>query len=366
MMSRITACVVLAIYMLYIYHELKSPKQATGHSSTFTTADESQTQQQQQAAAPPSAMSSPPQGPMRTRTIDTLVMPQRTIRFADSSHNNNADYHHAKPETTRMELVDVVHGRAAAPAPAAAGDGAEDAGRSRSRSGSIYSSRGRSISLESAAGRPSWESSMGSEGRRVLMRSALPTRRAMRTSGDINGLGAVPVEAPPKNNVSRTISILVLIISSGVMSMNAEFLVSTIDQITHEGHLSEAMIGLIILPIVGNMAEYITVVTVAVREKLDLAVAVSVGSSIQIALCVAPLTVLAGWILEKDLFLTFNFFEMATLVGTVLLVNIIILTESAGGSTSNALRGGLVCGCYAIIGWAPFSNWILESLLTRI
>lgn len=182
------------------------------------------------------------------------------------------------------------------------------------------------------------------------MQPALPTMRAMRSYDELMQSSQSPGHFVSPA-IERTVAILVLIISSGLMSMNAEFLVSTIDLLTHEGgHLSESLIGLIILPIVGNIAEYITVVTVAVREKLDLAIAVSVGSSIQIALCVAPLTVLAGWILEKDLALTFNFFEMASLAGTVLLVNIIILSESAGGTTSNALRGGLICGCYGIIG----------------
>ncbi len=208
------------------------------------------------------------------------------------------------------------------------------------------------MSLGSGGGPISRESSIYPDGRRPpqSVRAPLPTMRSIRTS--IDDFGPVSIDLVPTRNVAvdRAVSVMVLVVSSALMSMNAEFLVSTIDQITHEGHLSEAMIGLIILPIVGNMAEYITVVTVAVREKLDLAIAVSVGSSIQIALCVAPLTVLAGWFLEQDLYLTFNFFEMATLIGTVLLVNIIILSEGGDGSTSNALRGGLVCGCYAIIG----------------
>jgi Ca2+:H+ antiporter len=150
--------------------------------------------------------------------------------------------------------------------------------------------------------------------------------------------------------VGRYVSVFVLILSSVLMSMNAEFLVSTIDDVTHNGQFSEMIIGLIILPIVGNMAEYITVVTVAVREKLDLAIAVSVGSSIQIALCVTPLTILAAWILDQDLGLSFTFFEMATLVGSVLLVNLIIMSEGGGGARANALRGGLMCGCYTIVG----------------
>lgn len=149
---------------------------------------------------------------------------------------------------------------------------------------------------------------------------------------------------------NRTVASLVLVVSALLMSLNAEFLVSTIDEITHHGemHFSESFIGLIILPIVGNVAEYITVVTVALRGKLDLAVAVSIGSSVQIALCVAPLTVIAAWVMKVDLTLTFNVFEMASLFGTVLLVKIVVLGEGAG-EHANTLRGGLVCACYGII-----------------
>ena len=190
----------------------------------------------------------------------------------------------------------------------------------------------------------------------MLRRSALPTRHILE---------AEILQPEHHAGVTRFVSILVLIVTSALMSLSAEFLVSTIDEVTHRGQLSESVIGLIILPIVGNMAEYITVVTVAVKEKLDLAIAVSVGSSIQIALCVTPLTVLAAWILDRDLVLTFSFFEMATLVGTVLLVNLIILSEGAAGPRSSALKGGLICGCYAIIGYVTSgADHVKDILLT--
>lgn len=308
--------------------------------------------------------------PVRDRENQLLVLPPRTVRFADDSESEVsaitsfkvAPASSAEPDSQNNdEIVNATEERGRRP-------------RAKSKSGgSVYqppftgpsaSSRGRSRSYSGGAnggGRPSRDSSLGSDGRRVLMRSGLPTLRAMRTSFDEINFSAdylQPEEQPSssltKSNkaIGMAVSILALILSSALMSMNAEFLVSTIDDVTHEGGgLSEAIIGLIILPIVGNMAEYITVVTVAVREKLDLAVAVSVGSSIQIALCVTPLTVLASWVLDKEMILTFNFFEMATLVGAVLLVNLIILGEgsAAADPASNTLKGGLMCGCYAII-----------------
>ncbi|KAM0469049.1 hypothetical protein ACHAP7_010260 [Fusarium lateritium] len=145
-------------------------------------------------------------------------------------------------------------------------------------------------------------------------------------------------------------SVAMLIITSTLMSMCGEFLVSTIDDITHEGNLSEPLIGLVILPIVGNVAEYVTVVAVAVRGNIDLAIAVAVGSAIQIALCISPLTVMAGWAMQRDLDLTFNTFEMVTLAGTVLLVNLLILNDGSSGLKTSGLKGALMCACYVIFG----------------
>ena len=144
--------------------------------------------------------------------------------------------------------------------------------------------------------------------------------------------------------------VAMLIITSLLMSMCGEFLVSTIDDITHDGGLSEPLIGLVILPIVGNIAEYVTVVAVAVRGNIDLAIAVAVGSSIQIALCISPLTVMAGWVMQKDLDLTFNTFEMVTLAGTVLLVNLLILSGGSSDFRTSGLKGALMCACYIIFG----------------
>jgi len=353
-MSRITACVVLAIYVLYVVHELQAPAKTAAALQMKTLDLEASSSSSSGSAEPETTQISPPQN---IAAGVTYPMPLRTIRFADENLVDTADGPPNVPARTSGEFSKPFESGPDSNPRTSFGMEAEG-GRSsftaaRTAPASAYRqsvSRGRSISLTSLNGRPSRDSSAGSESRRAIMRSALPTMRTMRSYDDEAFVDLA--EGLPHHTtraIERTVAILVLIVSSGIMSMNAEFLVSTIDQITHDGHLSESLIGLIILPIVGNMAEYITVVTVACREKLDLAVAVSVGSSIQIALCVAPLTVMAGWVLGVDLMLTFDFFEMAALMGTVLLVNIIILSESSGGARSNALRGGLICGSYAII-----------------
>lgn len=70
--------------------------------------------------------------------------------------------------------------------------------------------------------------------------------------------------------------------STALVAVCAEFMVSSIDHLVQTTPLGEAFVGLILLPIVGNAAEHVTAVTVAAKNKMDLAIGVAVGSSIQI------------------------------------------------------------------------------------
>jgi Ca2+:H+ antiporter len=90
-------------------------------------------------------------------------------------------------------------------------------------------------------------------------------------------------------NISRTTAILLLLISTGLVAVCAEFMVGSINAVVSgNSGLSETFIGLIILPIVGNAAEHVTAVTVASKNKMDLAIGVAVGSSIQIGITPFP------------------------------------------------------------------------------
>ncbi|KAI0426734.1 hypothetical protein F5Y09DRAFT_345381 [Xylaria sp. FL1042] len=149
----------------------------------------------------------------------------------------------------------------------------------------------------------------------------------------------------PKPKVSRTAAIVALIASTFFTAICAEFLVDTIGAIIKSSGLTQSFIGLIILSIVGNAAEYITGVRVAARGKLDLAIGVSFGSSIQIALFVSPLTVIGGWIMDKDMTLYMGVFDTTVLVGAAILVNFVMFN----GKT-NYLEGTLLCASYVITG----------------
>lgn len=120
-------------------------------------------------------------------------------------------------------------------------------------------------------------------------------------------------------------ALVTLAISTTLVAFCSEFMVSSIDGLTATGKISTTFVGLILLPIVGNAAEHATAVTVAIKDKMDLAIGVAVGSSMQIALLVFPLIVILGWILGKDcMTLYFDTFQIAILFVSILLVNYLI------------------------------------------
>ena len=126
-------------------------------------------------------------------------------------------------------------------------------------------------------------------------------------------------------NLSLWVAIGTLAASTVLVALNAEYLVDSINAVTCKGDsVSKTFVGLILLPIVGNAAEHATAVTVAIKDKMDLAIGVAVGSSMQIALLVLPLTVVLGWIIGEDMSLLFDGYQIAVLFVAVLLVNYLI------------------------------------------
>jgi len=143
------------------------------------------------------------------------------------------------------------------------------------------------------------------------------------------------------------VSLLILAVITLLVAVCSEYLVDSIDGITHAWGISETFAGMILLPIVGNAAEHLTAVSVSVKGKIDLAIGVAVGSSQQIAMMVTPLMVILGWIIGQPMSLYFEIFETAVLFMTVILVFALVLDGS-----SNWLEGSMLIGVYLILGIA--------------
>lgn len=152
-----------------------------------------------------------------------------------------------------------------------------------------------------------------------------------------------------EEHLTRGASIVLLLLSTALVAVCAEFLVASIQEVVRTSSVGEIFIGLIILPIVGNAAEHVTAITVAMKNKMDLAIGVAVGSSIQIALFITPLVVILGWCMDRKMTLYFTLFETVCLFVSAFIVNFLVLD-----GRSNYLEGALLCAVYVIISVVAF------------
>jgi Ca2+:H+ antiporter len=160
-----------------------------------------------------------------------------------------------------------------------------------------------------------------------------------------------------QHSVNLPLWIGVLLGCTLLVAIESEFLVSSLEEATSALGLSALFTGVILVPIIGNAAEHATAVTVAMKNKMDLAVSVAVGSSLQIALFVAPVLVLVGWILGKPMDLDFNPFELVAVMVSVAIANSI-----SSDGRSNWLEGTLLLAAYLVLGFAFYFHPVMPVL----
>ncbi|MFN7991244.1 MAG: calcium/proton exchanger [Candidatus Micrarchaeia archaeon] len=143
---------------------------------------------------------------------------------------------------------------------------------------------------------------------------------------------------------SRNKAVMILAASTIALGIISEIFVGQIEEFAHEFGLTELFIGAIIVAVVGNAAEHMSAVFFALKNDLELSMNVTIGSSLQIALFVAPLTVLAGAALGRGMDLVFTPFEVIAVFSSVLIVN-----EIASDGRTNWFEGAQLVIMYAII-----------------
>lgn len=161
----------------------------------------------------------------------------------------------------------------------------------------------------------------------------------------------------PEHKPNLWLWVGVLLIVTLAVALESELLVDSLEEATSQLGLSSLFTGVILLPVIGNAAEHATAVTVAMKDKMDLSLSVAVGSSMQIALFVAPVLVLAGWALGQPMDLNFNSFELVAVAVSVLIANSI----SSDGK-SNWLEGTLLLAAYVLLGLAFYFHPVIEGL----
>lgn len=155
------------------------------------------------------------------------------------------------------------------------------------------------------------------------------------------------VEDKPAWSVLK--SVLILAAATGGVVWMSELLVGSVEAVVAGTGISEFFLGIILVPIIGNIAEHLVAVKVAFKNKMDLSMEIAVSSSLQIALFVAPILVFVSLLMGNPLTLVFNPFELAALGAAV----IICYAVSADGE-SNWLEGAALLAVYLIFGMAFF------------
>jgi Ca2+:H+ antiporter len=140
------------------------------------------------------------------------------------------------------------------------------------------------------------------------------------------------------------VAILGLLLVTLLVAIFSEYLVGSIDGFVQGSSISRTFIGLIVIPIVGNAVEHITAVSVAMKDKMDLAMGVAVGSCTQISLFVVPLTVLVGWACKIPMTINFPHFEIILLILSMFTVQICLSNPKV-----NWLEGSLLITTYLMI-----------------
>lgn len=148
---------------------------------------------------------------------------------------------------------------------------------------------------------------------------------------------------------SITKSVIILFFATAGAALVSEILVNAIRPLIAEVGWTELFIGVVIVAIVGNAAEHFSAVRVAMRDRMDLALQISIGSATQIVMFIAPVLVLASLFFATPMNLVFNLFELAAIIFTVFVTNAVV-----EDGESNWLEGTQLLVAYVIIAVAFF------------
>jgi Ca2+:H+ antiporter len=162
------------------------------------------------------------------------------------------------------------------------------------------------------------------------------------------GHGAGADRALGTHGWSKGRSVTLLLVATAFVALMSEFLVGAVQETARSFGMTEVFVGVVLLAIIGNAAEHSTAVLMAMKNKMDIAINIAVGSSIQIALFVAPLLVFLSYAIgPQPMDLIFTNFEVLAIVLSVFIIGFI----SQDGE-SNWMEGVQLLAVYGILGLA--------------
>ena len=142
-------------------------------------------------------------------------------------------------------------------------------------------------------------------------------------------------------------SAVILLVSAGVVGWLSEILVGSTEAAIADVGLSEIFVGLIVVPIIGNAAEHSSAILMAMKNRMDLAVNIAVGSSAQVALLIAPVLVFVGLAIGQPMDLAFSTFEVIAVA-----LAVAIGASAVRDAESHWLEGAFLLLVYGMLGVA--------------
>jgi Ca2+:H+ antiporter len=173
--------------------------------------------------------------------------------------------------------------------------------------------------------------------------SIVYTLRQPATNHAAHGAAIAPTHAGPHWSTNRALLIMVAAVAG--LAVMSEFLVGSLEVVTETFGLSEFFVGIILVPLIGNVAEHLVAVQVAMKNQMDLSLSIALGSSLQIALFVAPLLVFVSLFLGNPMTLEFNHPEILAMVAASIIAALV-----AVDGRSNWLEGAMLIAVYLILG----------------
>lgn len=146
---------------------------------------------------------------------------------------------------------------------------------------------------------------------------------------------------------SKRTAILVLLAATVGVAFMSELLVGSVERAAESMHMNHVFIGVIVVAIIGNAAEHSTAVMVAVKNQMDLAVTIAIGSSLQIALFVAPVLLFAAMLMGQPFDLHFSVMEV---VAVVIAIGIMSMVSQDG--ETHWMEGAMLLAVYAMLALA--------------
>ena len=160
-------------------------------------------------------------------------------------------------------------------------------------------------------------------------------------------------------------AVLTLFIATAFVALISEFLVGAVEDARQTLGLTEVFVGVIVVAIIGNAAEHSSAILMAMRNKMDLSIGIAVGSSLQIALFVAPLLLFASYLFGRPMNLEFTIPEVVAVLAAILIVE-----QISSDGESNWIEGVQLLSVYAILGilfyFLPEAHHAADSVINGV